>query len=111
MGAKPPKKEPEKTTHPPSATNGSSHTPKGKHKGKADATPRILLKIPLESLEKKSSLDPTSAVLDADAINREIIENAPDIIYMHDLDGNFTYVNGAVAALLGYSREEAVSLN
>src|SRR6267154_2256023 len=112
MGAKPPKKEQEKTAHSPSATNGSSHTPKEKHKSKeAAATSRLLLKIPLDPQAKNSCLNSANGLLDADAINREIIENAPDIIYMHDLQGNFTYANRAVTALLGYSPEEALALN
>ena len=43
--------------------------------------------------------------------NREIIENANDIVYTHDLDGNFTSVNRAVTALLGYTRDEAMRMN
>src|SRR5437764_6202383 len=111
MGAKPPKKEEGKPAHSPSATNGSSHIPKPKHKGKEiGAASRVLLKIPLDATGENSSLDSANSangLLDGNAINREIIENAPDIIYMHDLQGNFTYANRSVTALLGYSPEEA----
>ncbi len=37
---------------------------------------------------------------------RELAENANDIIYTHDLDGNFLYVNRAAADILGYTREQ-----
>ncbi|MFB3814243.1 MAG: PAS domain S-box protein [Terriglobales bacterium] len=43
------------------------------------------------------------------ALAMGIVEDASDIIYTHDLDGRFTYVNGAATALTGYSREELQS--
>ena len=43
--------------------------------------------------------------------NRELIENASDIIYTHDLAGNFTAVSPAAEQITGYSREEALKLN
>jgi len=51
------------------------------------------------------------ALLESDATNREIIENASDIIYTHDLQGNFTSTNKAVTRILGYSRAEAQAMN
>jgi PAS domain S-box-containing protein len=42
---------------------------------------------------------------------RELFENASDIIYTHDLDGNYTSVNPAVERILGYSLEEFLKLN
>jgi PAS domain S-box-containing protein len=35
---------------------------------------------------------------------RELAENANDIIYTHDLEGNFLYVNAAAVRILGYSQ-------
>ena len=37
----------------------------------------------------------------AEAPYRELLDNANDIIYTHDLQGNFTYVNEAAKAMLG----------
>ncbi len=37
---------------------------------------------------------------------RELVENASDIIYTHDLEGRFTWVNKACETLTGYSRDE-----
>lgn len=37
---------------------------------------------------------------------RELAENANDIIYTHDLEGSFLYVNQAAVRQLGYSREQ-----
>ncbi len=43
--------------------------------------------------------------------NERIIENARDIIYVHDLDGNFTFTNQRATDITGYSREEILKLN
>jgi two-component system, cell cycle sensor histidine kinase and response regulator CckA len=51
------------------------------------------------------------ALLESDATNREVIENASDIIYTHDLEGNLLSGNKAATAILGYSREDYVGLN
>jgi PAS domain S-box-containing protein len=42
---------------------------------------------------------------------RDLFENANDIIYTHDLQGNYTSVNKACETILGYTREEALRMN
>lgn len=42
---------------------------------------------------------------------RELVENANDIIYTHDLMGNFTSVNKAGARIFGYSHDEILKMN
>ncbi len=42
---------------------------------------------------------------------RDLVENARDIIYTHDLKGNYTSINRAGEQITGYSREEALRLN
>lgn len=42
---------------------------------------------------------------------RELFENANDLIYTHDLSGNFTSLNRSGEKLTGYSREEAMRMN
>ncbi|OLE55951.1 MAG: hypothetical protein AUG51_00775 [Acidobacteria bacterium 13_1_20CM_3_53_8] len=42
---------------------------------------------------------------------RELFENANDIIYTHDLKGNFTSLNRTGERITGYSREEATRMN
>jgi diguanylate cyclase (GGDEF)-like protein/PAS domain S-box-containing protein len=42
---------------------------------------------------------------------RELFENANDIVYTHDLAGNFTSLNKAAERITGYSREEALKMN
>jgi PAS domain S-box-containing protein len=42
---------------------------------------------------------------------RELFENATDIIYTHDLAGNFTSLNRSGERITGYSCEEALKMN
>src|ERR1044071_947955 len=42
---------------------------------------------------------------------RELFENANDIIYTHDLQGNFTSLNRSGERITGYSRDEAAQMN
>ena len=42
---------------------------------------------------------------------RELFENANDLVYTHDLAGNFTSLNKTGERIMGYTREEAASLN
>lgn len=51
------------------------------------------------------------ALLDSEDRNRDLVENAVDIIYTHDLKGNFTSANGAALTILGYTASEAVTMN
>lgn len=42
---------------------------------------------------------------------RDLVENAHDIIYSHDLQGNYTSINKAGEVITGYTVEEALKLN
>jgi diguanylate cyclase (GGDEF)-like protein/PAS domain S-box-containing protein len=42
---------------------------------------------------------------------RELFEEANDVIYTHDLDGNFTTINKAGERISGYTREEFLVMN
>jgi two-component system, cell cycle sensor histidine kinase and response regulator CckA len=42
---------------------------------------------------------------------RELVENAHDIIYSHDLEGNYTSINKAGELISGYTVQEALELN
>ncbi len=42
---------------------------------------------------------------------RDLFENANDLIYTHDLRGNFTSLNRAGERITGYTREEALTMN
>lgn len=51
------------------------------------------------------------AIKASEARYRQLFENANDIIYVHDLEGNYVSINQAGERIFGYSREEALSLN
>ena len=42
---------------------------------------------------------------------RDLFENANDLIYTHDLEGNFTSLNKSGERLTGYSQQEAITMN
>jgi diguanylate cyclase (GGDEF)-like protein/PAS domain S-box-containing protein len=42
---------------------------------------------------------------------RDLFENANDLIYTHDLQGNFTSLNRAGEIITGYARDEALRMN
>jgi diguanylate cyclase (GGDEF)-like protein/PAS domain S-box-containing protein len=41
---------------------------------------------------------------------RELVENASDVIYAHDLEGRFTWVNRACERITGYTRDETLRM-
>ena len=52
-----------------------------------------------------------AAVLESEERYRELFENANDIIYTHDLTGNFTSLNKTGERVTGYRRDEALKMN
>lgn len=58
--------------------------------------------------ERKRAAD---AIKESEARYRQLFENANDIIYVHDLDGNYISINQAAEQIFGYSRDEALALN
>jgi PAS domain S-box-containing protein len=52
-----------------------------------------------------------AALRDSEARYRELFENAHDIIYTHDLEGNFTSFNRAAERITGYTREEGLRMS
>jgi len=51
------------------------------------------------------------ALRESEAKYRELFENASDVIYTHDLNGNYTSVNEAAKKILGYTSGEFLALN
>jgi diguanylate cyclase (GGDEF)-like protein/PAS domain S-box-containing protein len=51
------------------------------------------------------------ALMQSEEQYRDLFENANDLIYTHDLQGNFTSLNRAGEFITGYSREEALKKN
>ena len=52
-----------------------------------------------------------SALRESEERYRELFENAHDIVYTHDLEGNFTSLNKTGERITGYTRGEATRLN
>ncbi len=51
------------------------------------------------------------AVEESESRYRNLFENANDIIYVHDLDGNYISINQAAERVFGFPREEALKMN
>ena len=45
---------------------------------------------------------------ESERLHRYIVNTSPDIIYILDQDGNFTFINERIESLLGFSKEEIV---
>ena len=50
-------------------------------------------------------------LFDTEQRYRELFENAPDIVYSIDLEGNYTSINRAGEQVLGYNRAELLQMN
>ena len=58
--------------------------------------------------EKKQARE---SIRDREQRYHELFENANDIIYTHDLHGNFTSLNRSGERITGYTREETMTMN
>ena len=52
-----------------------------------------------------------AALRDSELRYRELFANANDLVYVHDLEGNFTSLNKVGELISGYSCEEALTMN
>lgn len=48
------------------------------------------------------------ALEESEKLHRYIVNNSPDIVYVLDSEGRFTFVNDRIQELLGYTREELI---
>ena len=51
------------------------------------------------------------ALRESEERTHSFFENTPDIIYVHDLEGNYLSLNRAAERIFGYTREEALKMN
>ncbi|MGD9561443.1 MAG: PAS domain S-box protein [Pyrinomonadaceae bacterium] len=51
------------------------------------------------------------ALRESEVKYRDLFENANDLIYTHDLNGNFTSLNRTGELITGYTRDEALTMN
>jgi len=57
------------------------------------------------------SADDAQKSRSGEALYREVLDNATDFIYTHDLDGNFSYTNQSCSVITGYSSQELCAMN
>ena len=62
----------------------------------------VILDIPDRRLDRETGIV-------SEERYRSLFENANDIIYVHDLEGNYLSVNRAAVRVFGYTREEALN--
>jgi PAS domain S-box-containing protein len=72
-----------------------------------DITEKKQARETLRNAEKRAE----ASIRESEQRYRELFENANDIIYTHDLQGNFTSLNRSGERITGYSREEAALMN
>jgi PAS domain S-box-containing protein len=61
-----------------------------------------------DTLEALEARDPVQELAVSEVRYRALVEGSSDFIYVLDVDGRFTFANGQVDGLLGYTRESII---
>jgi diguanylate cyclase (GGDEF)-like protein/PAS domain S-box-containing protein len=69
------------------------------------------IKRPLLVRNTRDAKEEERALRASEQMYRELVENASDLIYVIDLQGNFTSINRAAQRISGYTRAEALKMN
>lgn len=75
------------------------------------ATDELILTINNALKEKRlhrQNLFMQQQMAESERLHRYIVNTSPDIIYILDPDGNFTFVNERIESLLGFSKEDLI---
>ena len=75
------------------------------------ATDELIITISNALKEKrlaKQNVFMQQQLAESERLHRYIVNTSPDIIYILDNEGNFTFINERIESLLGYSKEEIV---
>jgi len=67
----------------------------------------------IENTAQSLMLEKTNTIIqrklgDSEYLHRFIVENSPDVVFMLDIDGNFTFLNDTVSTLLGYKKSQLI---
>src|SRR5262249_23677186 len=65
----------------------------------------------IHRLPAREAKEEDQALGASERMYRDLVENASDLIYVIDLQGNFTHINKAAQRISGYSRAEALGMN
>src|SRR6266850_884354 len=80
-------------------------------KGKLKKLIPVIQRELREAQEREGRRRADEALRQTEERYRDLVENARDIIYEHDLEGNYTSSNKAGEQITGYSSAEALQLN